>query len=69
MIDPARTLSLCHPIATIFITLLLASPALPLRPHRRRWRSTRRLYPPPCCAFFAVSQSKSPTHLLKFLDC
>ncbi len=50
MIDPARALSLCHPIATSFITLLLASPALPLR-HRRR-RSPRRLLPPPCCAFF-----------------
>ncbi len=50
MIDPARALSLCHPIATFFITLLLASPALRLRPRRRR-RSPRCLLPPPSCAF------------------
>ncbi len=66
MIDPARALSLCHPIATFFITLLLASPALPLRPHRRR-RSPRRLLPPPFFCSVAQQIANSFTEIFGLL--
>jgi hypothetical protein len=54
MIDPARALSVCHPIATIFITLLLASPALPPSPSSLSSAFSASSSSSPCCAFWQL---------------
>jgi hypothetical protein len=69
MIDPARALSVCHPIATIFITLLLASPALPPSPSSLSSAFSASSSSSPCCAFWcsvAKPIANSFTEILGF---